>query len=197
MTALAHADTTDREAGAPPRANADRVAWFEATYRSELAWVQRTVLRLGARERDAEDLVHDVFCAVYRAFDAYDPARPLRPWLFGFAFRVVSDYRRKAAFSRELADDGAMADARPSPVPEPDALVERRERLSLLFAALDSLPLDQRAVFVAVELDEAPVPEVAAALGIPLNTCYSRLRLARARFLAAITRQGPQEAIDP
>jgi RNA polymerase sigma-70 factor (ECF subfamily) len=54
--------------------------------------------------------------------------------------------------------------------------------------ALDGLDLDRRAVFVMHELDEIPVPEVANTLAIPLNTAYSRLRLARVDVAAAIQR---------
>jgi len=43
-------------------------------------------------------------------------------------------------------------------------------------------------VFVACELEEREVAEVAQALGIPRNTAASRLRLARAEFTAAVRR---------
>jgi RNA polymerase sigma-70 factor (ECF subfamily) len=54
--------------------------------------------------------------------------------------------------------------------------------------ALDTLDLDRRAVFVLHELDELSMPEIAAALSIPLNTAYSRLRLARADLAAWLER---------
>jgi RNA polymerase sigma-70 factor (ECF subfamily) len=160
---------------------------FEAIYRHELAWVVRTVERLGARPRDLEDLVQDVFVAFYRTMDGYDPTRPLRPWLFGIAFRVISDYRRKASFARE-APDQARAEEASVVGPTPVDSLEAAEKRRLVLSALDALPLDQRAIFVAVELDERAVPEVAADLGIPLNTAYSRLRLGRQRFAAAVER---------
>jgi len=160
---------------------------FETTYKAEFDWVLRTVMRLGVRERDVEDLVHDVFIAFYRTMDGFDVDRPLRPWLFGVAFRVVSDYRRRASFQREQPD-AQGADLRTSHAPSPHDSLERNERRRLVLLALEELPLDQRAVFIGVELDETPVPELASALQIPLNTCYSRLRLARARFAAAIER---------
>ncbi len=160
---------------------------FETIYRAELAWVHRTVVRLGARERDVEDLVHDVFIAFYRTLETYDPSRPLRPWLFGVAFRVVNDYRRKASFSREQPD-AIPADHRVARTIAADDSVERNEKRRLILAALEELPLEQRAVFIGVELDETPVPELADALQIPQNTCYSRLRLARARFATTIER---------
>jgi len=163
---------------------APRDATFEALYTQELAWVYRTLRRLGARAADLEDLAHDVFVAVHRGLERYDPARPARPWLFGIAFRVVSDYRSRARFSRERPSDEADERADPGATPEAEAV--SREARVLLMRALDALPLDQRAVFVASELDETPMPELAAELGLSVNTVYSRLRLARARLAAAV-----------
>jgi len=191
----AHAtrEAATRELGAeatvrPGKGRTDTVRErFEAAYRAELDWVYRTVIRLGARERDAEDLVHDVFIAFYRTIETYDPKRPLRPWLFGVAFRVVSDYRRKASFSREQPD-AMPAGERPGQALAADDSVERNEKRRLILTALEDLPIEQRAVFIGVELDETPVPDLADALQIPLNTCYSRLRLARARFTTTIER---------
>lgn len=181
MTSLSH--TLPRSTGSAP---VDARARLEAAYRQELAWVVRTVERLGARAGDLEDLVHDVFLAFHRTLDGFDPRRPLRPWLFGIAFRVVSDYRRRAGFSREAAHEhlGETPHGGPTPVEALEAAEKRR----LVLAALEALPLDQRAVFVAVELDEQSVPEVAQMLQIPLNTAYSRLRLGRQRFTAAVER---------
>jgi len=54
--------------------------------------------------------------------------------------------------------------------------------------ALEELDLDRRAVFVMHDIDGHVMPDIAAALGVPLNTAYSRLRLARADFAAAVER---------
>jgi RNA polymerase sigma-70 factor (ECF subfamily) len=54
--------------------------------------------------------------------------------------------------------------------------------------ALEVLDWDKRAVFVACDLEELPIAEVAASLGIPRNTAASRLRLARAEFTKAVRR---------
>jgi len=177
--------TRDRAGASDSSGAVTRREHFETIYRAELGWVHRTVVRLGARERDVEDLVHDVFIAFYRTLETYDPSRPLRPWLFGVAFRVVNDYRRKASFSREQPD-AIPEHERVGKGVSADESVELDEKRRLILAALEELPLEQRAVFV--ELDETPVPELAAALQIPLNTCYSRLRLARARFATTIER---------
>ncbi len=164
-------------------------ASFEAIYDAELAWVHRTLRRLGGRQADLEDLCHDVFVAVYRALDRFDHERPLRPWLFGIAFRVVSDYRSRARFSREHASNTLEDTA--ADVADPEAALAGAQARALLLRALDTLPLDQRAVFVAVEIDETPIPELASALGTSVNTLYSRLRLARARVSNAVQSLAP------
>jgi RNA polymerase sigma-70 factor (ECF subfamily) len=74
------------------------------------------------------------------------------------------------------------------PAPSPHERMESTEARAVLMKALDGLDLDRRAVFVMHELDEIPVPEVASTLAIPLNTAYSRLRLARVDVSAAIQR---------
>jgi RNA polymerase sigma-70 factor (ECF subfamily) len=53
---------------------------------------------------------------------------------------------------------------------------------------LAQLDIDKRTVFVLAELEQLSVPEIAEALGINLNTIYSRQRAARAQFDAALRR---------
>ncbi len=168
-----------------PETSAQRPPDLPTIYRSELAYVWKTLRRLGAPLPDLEDLAHDVFVVVHRHLGDYDPARPLRPWLFGIALRVVSDFRRLQRNLREVpAERVEPVDAAPTP----HERMEGTEARALLMKALDALDLDRRAVFVMHELDEVPVPEIASALSIPLNTAYSRLRLARADVAAWIVR---------
>jgi len=154
-------------------------------FRAEFSYVTRTLRRLGVRPADLDDRVHDVFVAVFRQRAAYDPARPARPWLFGFAYRVAADHRKSAWSKRAVLDDSFdPADHRPDAGAQLDA---ERER-ALVLEALEAIELDRRAVFVLADIDGVAQPEIAAALGIPLGTVYSRLRLAREDFAAAVRR---------
>ncbi len=158
---------------------------FRALFDDYLPYVFHTLRRLGVPPRDLEDMTHEVFLRVHQRRDHYDPARPVRAWLFGFALRVAAGYRRLSRNRHELLEAGPeQADDNPTAV---DRLVQN-ENLDLAFAALSSLELDRRAVFILHELDGYAIPEVAKTLGIPLNTAYSRLRLARADFRAAAKR---------
>jgi RNA polymerase sigma-70 factor (ECF subfamily) len=154
-------------------------------FRLHAAYVWNTLRRLGVRREDLEDVTHDVFLQVQRHLVEYDPARPIKPWLFGFAFRVASQHRRGA--KRRPEPEGVAAD-----VIDPGALPDERmsaeqDRL-LVVAALDAIDGDRRAVFILYEIDGVPMDEIARALGIPVNTAYSRLRVARTEFATAVKR---------
>lgn len=164
---------------------------FPALYRSEFTYVWKTLRRLGAPSRDIEDLAHDTFVVVHRHLPDYDPARPLRPWLFGIAVRVLSDYRRAFRNSHELLQPGRSVGQAVDGAPPQDEKLAGDQARALLLRALDVLDLDRRVVLVMHDLDEVPMPEIAVALAIPLNTAYSRLRLARADVAAAIKQRRP------
>ena len=66
----------------------------------------------------------------------------------------------------------------------------RRDTLARLDAALSMLDLDRRAVLVLHEIEEMTAPEIAQVLNIPLNTVYSRLRVAREKLEGALARRG-------
>ncbi len=158
---------------------------FAILYHQEFSYVWHTLRHLGVPERELPDVTHDVFIVVYNRFHLYDANRPLRPWLFGVAFRVTSDYLRLGRNSREsVRDDIDPADATPGA----DTLLETHEAQTLVTDALGALDLERRAVLVAHDFDGAAGPAVAEALGIPIKTMYYRLRTGREQFAAAVRR---------
>ena len=165
---------------APPR-----VA-FRAVFDAECGYVWTTLRRLGVAERDVEDVAHETFLRVAAHLHEYDPARPLRAWLFVFALRMARDYRRLARHRHEMV--GETHDTPASAGTLPDEAVASRETHDLVMRALDALDWDKLVVFVACELEEREVADVAASLGIPRNTAASRLRLARGEFTTTIRR---------
>ncbi|WP_394845792.1 sigma-70 family RNA polymerase sigma factor [Pendulispora brunnea] len=160
---------------------------FRRLFAAEFRYVWTSLRRLGVDSADLDDVVHEVFLAVHRRFDTYDPSRPIRPWLFAFAFRFASDYRKQARIRFRSSFDG---DESVDPRPAPDELLERAEDQRLAAIGLEGIALDRRAVFILYEIDEVPMAEIAASLAIPLHTAYSRLRVAREEFAAAVRRGG-------
>jgi RNA polymerase sigma-70 factor, ECF subfamily len=158
---------------------------FRRLFEEHFSYVWNSLRHFGVHSNDLEDLAHEVFLRIHERLAEYDPSRPLRPWLFAFAYRVAAAHRRLARHRvevmgshREPADGAARAD---------DALVHREDR-DLALRALEAVEIDRRAVFVLHEIDGVAIPEIAGALGIPTATAYSRLRLARQDFNVAVKR---------
>lgn len=165
---------------------ADRALDSSAIFQSEFRHVWNTLRRLCVHDRDLEDVAHEVFIRVHAQLPLFDPSRPLRAWLFGIAVGVAANYRRLARH-RKVDLVGALPD-HPDQSDQADQGLERREESRLVHAALQKVPLEQRAVLVMHELEGYPIPEVAATLGLGLNTAYSRLRLGRDAFRSAFRR---------
>ncbi len=158
----------------------ERGSCFDA-FQKEFDYLCRTLRRLGVRPEDVEDEVQEVFLVLHRKWVEYDASRPLRPYLFGIAFRVVAARRRRAR--REIP--GSLDDLE-SPAPGPEAALDRARSRALVLKALDRVPLTRRAVFVMHDIDGVPMREIAKALSLPLFTGYSRLRKARREFEGAV-----------
>jgi len=151
-------------------------------FEGESDYVIRTLRRLGVHRDDLEDLAHEVFLVLYQNWEKYDPARPLRAYVFGIAFRVACNHNRKR--KRELAH--AVVDI--CDLGErPDQALEASQARALVLRALKHVPLQRRAVLVMHDIDMLPMAEIAANLSIYQFTGYSRLRKARKEFAAAVT----------
>jgi RNA polymerase sigma-70 factor (ECF subfamily) len=152
-------------------------------YDRELDYLFETLQRLGAGPREIEDLAQEVFVVLHRNWSTLDKTRPLRPYLFGVAFRVVCAHRRRQ--KREIPYPTVDAeDAGASP----EGQVQNKESVALLMAALERVPLPRRAVLVMHELDGVPIADVAERLSISRFGAYARLRKAHRELASAVRR---------
>ncbi|MEO6599198.1 MAG: sigma-70 family RNA polymerase sigma factor [Polyangiaceae bacterium] len=162
----------------PPRLARD--ACVEAFDR-ELDYLFQTLRRLGAPASEIEDRAHDVFVVLHRNWPTLDTDRPLRPYLFGVAFRIVCAQGRRRGRERRCSlpdiEDGA---------PSPERELESRQSIALLLRALERVPLPRRAVVILHELDGVPVADIAKALSITRFAVYARLRKGRSELAAGV-----------
>jgi RNA polymerase sigma-70 factor (ECF subfamily) len=149
---------------------------FDGVFERTAPFVWRALRRLGVREADVPDVCQEVFVVVHRRLGDFDGSSALRTWIYGICLRTASQYRRRAPQLREVPETDAREQ---SVMPEQEESLERRRARDRLDLALQKLDEDKRAVFVLYELEELPMKEVAAALGCPLQTAYSRLHGAR------------------
>lgn len=164
---------------------------FAEIYESCFSFVWRTTIRLGTPQASVDDLVQEIFMIAYRRQNEFEGRSSRKTWLYGIVFNVVRAHRRElrakqpeALEGQAPADPDLLADGGPGP----DERAARREAGLFLEQFLDSLDDDRREVFVLAELEQLSAPEIAAVSDAPLNTVYSRLRLARADFSKAVAR---------
>jgi RNA polymerase sigma factor (sigma-70 family) len=136
--------------------------------------------------RDAEDVLQDVFYRLVEANRLLMPIDHVTGWLFRVARNRITDLFRKkqpenlsdTALQNDEGEALRIEDLLPSPDAGPEALYVRNLLLDELELALDELPLDQREVFVAHELEGRSFKELAEETGVSVNTLLSRKRYA-------------------
>ena len=141
--------------------------------------------------RDAEDILQDVFYKLVEANRLLMPIDHVTGWLFRVARNLIADlFRRKragrlraAAGSDELVQ---LEELLPSPDAGPEALYARNVMLDELAAAVDELPAEQRAVFLAHVVEGRSFKEIAAESGVGVNTLLSRKHYAMRRLRARL-----------
>jgi RNA polymerase sigma factor (sigma-70 family) len=138
-------------------------------------------------EGDVEDILQDVFYELVEAYRLMKPIEQVGAWLFRVARNRITDLFRKRkpeALGQEpisIAEDGELLmleDLLPSPDAGPEAAYARKVLLEELDDALEELPEEQRAVFIAHELEGRSFKELAAETGLSVNTLLSRKRYA-------------------
>jgi len=157
------------------------------------AFIWRSLRRLGIPRGDVDDAVQKVFLTASRKLASVRIGSE-KSFLFQTALRVASDARRTVRRRREVSADPAQEPE--SPLPDAERVLELRRARETLDAILDAMPMDLRAVFVLFELDEMPIADIAALLGIPEGTASSRLRRARAEFNSQVQRWQQSQRAD-
>ncbi|HVR53973.1 MAG TPA: sigma-70 family RNA polymerase sigma factor [Pseudorhodoferax sp.] len=151
--------------------------------------VKSYLLRAGADDAQAEDLAQETLVLLWRKAAQFDAAQAgVSTWVFTIARNLrVDRYRRQggaAALHADEVDPDALAHEAAAPAERLHA--QRME--GHVRAALRQLPPEQSLVLQLSYYEDQPHARIADALGIPLGTVKSRMRLAVAhlrRLLAA------------
>ena len=164
-------------------ADRDQAIALAELYEAHFDRVWRWLHGFGVRAADLEDAAQEVFVVVHRRYGDFDGRSEVTTWLYGICFRVAAAFRRKAHVRREAAtEDMETVETGAAPSPTPDDHAAERQAGAIAQRILDGLDDDKRAVFVLYELEEHTLKEIAAMVGCPLQTVYSRLSAAREHF---------------
>lgn len=136
---------------------------------------------------DAEDILQDVLHEFVEAYRLPEPIEQVGAWLFRVARnRIIDRFRKKRDRpaieviddSDDTASEYRLDLALPALDADPEAMFARSVVLEALQQALDELPVDQREVFIAHELEGRRFKDIALQSGVTINTLLARKRYA-------------------
>jgi RNA polymerase sigma factor (sigma-70 family) len=149
------------------------------------AFIRRRVFDEG----EAEDILQEVLYELVVAYRQLQPLEEVGAWLFRVARNRITDVfrRKRPVLSGQLETERALdgsgdPDGEQNVLSElllpaaetPEALLERELLLERLSGAIQELPLQQREVFIAHEIEAVSFRDMAARTGVPLNTLLAR-----------------------
>jgi RNA polymerase sigma-70 factor (ECF subfamily) len=145
----------------------------------------------GVRHADLDDVTSDVIGRAWESiarggFRPYPDIKPryaLRAWLQGVTWRRASTFLNRAYLRHEV-----LVEQVPDRTTTDEGEVIARSELTLLCG----IPLKRRAVLLA-HAAGCGMPEIAKALGIPVSTGWTLLRLARVDLLAILKRRAARD----
>jgi RNA polymerase sigma-70 factor (ECF subfamily) len=119
----------------------------------------------------AEELAQETFVVILRAAQRYEPRATFRTYLFGVAYKILANHRRKLDQNSDGAGLGSDLPSSPAPGNAEDGLWVRQ--------AIAKLHSNDREVLLLREYEELSYEEIAGVLRVPVNTVRSRLFRAR------------------
>lgn len=155
-------------------------------YRRHGGLVYRFTLRMSRDAAMAEEITQEVFLALLRQLERFDPQRgALSTWLCGIARRQLWKHFEQGAGMASLEDEAGALEVE-SEDESPMGSLLRREAVASLWAAVETLPVELREVIVLCALEEMSYEQVAEVLAVPVGTVRSRLHRAKARLKAVL-----------
>ena len=162
-------------------------------FRDHGRFLAKSILKLTGDGPHVEDILQETFIIAHRKQSSFEGKSNLRTWLYGIASNLCLHHRRGLARELNALEKAAQE---PADTPTgPERAVEAAQNRTLVHEAMQAIPFKQREVFMLYEIDGMDGPSIAQLLEIPLNTVWSRLRLARETFAKEVRRRRAGEPI--
>jgi RNA polymerase sigma-70 factor (ECF subfamily) len=158
--------------------------------------VRNLVRYLVRGDLEVDDLAQDALIEIVRSLPGYRGDGSFDGWVGRIVTRstLATVRRRRMERAQSYQEEGSSADLRIVGADDRnDDYLERRR----LVQVLDRIPDEQRLALVLHHVVEMSVPEIAEALGAPLETIRSRLRLGRARVRSLLSPGDGAEGEEP
>lgn len=137
--------------------------------------IYRTAYFLTHNKNEVEDVVSEVYMALFQALPGYDGSKPFRSWLNGLIIRQTSNWKRRMWRRMRLGLRlAARSTIEPQDRERPDERTFRAEERDEMLSLVDKLSMKLREVVVLRYYQECTFEEIASILDIPVGTVKSR-----------------------
>ena len=167
-------------------------AAFEALYARHRQGLYRFLVSLSNKAELAEEIYQETWLSLIRSASQPQGRATFRTWLFQIARNRLIDHWRKHGAQQPLHDSyDEQTHAVSDEATDPEQLLSLSRDSQRLESALQTLPEDQREVFLLRLHGELEVPQIAALTGAPLETVKSRLRYAQQKLRRLLAEEVP------
>jgi len=167
---------------------------------SQQRYIYSIALSMMGNPADAADVTQDAVIRLLRAMPSYRGETGFTTWLYRLVANLAIDHLRRrdrsmVSLQEPLLEDGAGLDIEDEdPRVDPLRQLDHAEAAAQVRAALQRLPVVQRAALTMCYFEDMRYEEIAEVLGLPLNTVKSHLRRAKVRMAALLGEQGMTQA---
>jgi RNA polymerase sigma-70 factor, ECF subfamily len=158
----------------------ERSAVFQEIFQSHRDQVFALCCRLCGSTPLAEDAVQETFVEVYKGLPLFRGEASLATWIYRVAMRAALRLRARARRAQHAPIDAAPVAS------DPEAALAARDDVRAVQSALEALPAEQRVVVALFSIDGLSHGQIAAILGVPEGTVWSRLHKGRKALAAAL-----------
>jgi RNA polymerase sigma-70 factor (ECF subfamily) len=152
------------------------------------------ILRFVRDPAQAEDVTQETFLRLIKGADGYERQAKFTTWLYTIARNLCIDasrrgkHRKAASLDAPIDEESGavLLDLVPDGAAGVDRQAQSRELAVRIRAAIESLPDEQREIFLLREVADLQFNEIAAVVGCPENTVKSRMRYALEKLREAL-----------
>ena len=170
----------------------DRAKAFEDVYAHHERFVRGLALNITGRAELAEEVTQETFLQVYRHAGGFRGGTGPRGWILRIATNLARRVVLREHMRRERVRERGTRD-NPAPVPGPEAELECEEERQAVRAALESLKPEHRIAVSLSCIEGLSTEEIAAIMGCPAGTVWSRIHHAKKKLAEKMRHLGGEE----
>jgi RNA polymerase sigma factor (sigma-70 family) len=148
--------------------------------------VFNTAISFVQNTEDAEDISQDVFIEVYRSLPQFKENASVSTWIYRITVNKSLDHLRKKKRQKRhgflsslfYEDSGELIHDKPH-FDHPGILMENKEKARYLFAAIDTLPENQKTAFILFNIEDLSQKQIAEIMGTSPKAVESLIGRAR------------------